>query len=604
MPTFANLAGLWALLGIPAVILIHFLQRKAQIIKVSTLFLLEKTQREATSGRQFDRLTHSVPLWMQLLGVLLLTWLLIEPRYPLSRSTQRIAVVVDSSASMSVSKQRLIDQLAAELPNLKGFATHIEFTLLESTPGNPRLYAGNSIDELLRALQAWQPLSGTTDPTLALRLARSLVSREGIVIYASDTPLEKPPFDAVTLSVGKAIDNVGFTGLSFETKDGDLIWRATLQNYSQTDTTRTWQVDGGNGVATMPKTIDLPARSMVTLQSNFPAEAQRLELRLSADEFTMDDTLRMVRPKPKQLNISTTPDLKNLSKKLLRSIEQLTLGTEADADISLVSYDPLDPVSVAGNAVMFVNDSTQGGQYLSGGIIAEKHPLMDGLNWQSLLVRETISLEIRPSDQTLLYQDRRPLILLRDVPGVSGKPATRQLLFNFDPRLSNIENQPALIVMMLRFIEQIRERKIAPSHENLETSQPISLVHREAGPDAAVRLLEMNSRGQIQRTLPVDTKVPLTTPATPGYYRYQQGEQLLLETATHFADTREADFRACAEANQLGNAKAIAIQAHSKSDPYWHLWLLALIGVLLISWFFTRERNREESPIHSAIPSA
>ncbi len=604
MPTFANLAGLWALLGIPAVILIHFLQRKARIIKVSTLFLLEKTQREATSGRQFDRLTHSVPLWMQLLGVLLLTWLLIEPRYPLSRSTQRIAVVVDSSASMSVSKQRLIEQLAAELPNLKGFATEVEFTLLESTPGNPRLYAGNSIDELLRALQSWQPLSGTTDPTLALRLARSLVSREGIVIYASDTPVEKPPFDAVTLSVGKAIDNVGFTGLSFETKDGDLIWRATLQNYSQTDTTRTWQVDDGNGVATMPKTIDLPARSMVTLQSNFPAEAQRLELRLSADEFTTDDTLRMVRPKPKQLNISTTPALENLSKKLLRSIEQLTLGTEADADISLVSYDPLDPVSVAGNAVMFVNDGTQGGQYLSGGIIAEKHPLMDGLNWQSLLVRETISLEIRPSDQTLLYQDRRPLILLRDLSGVAGKPATRQLLFNFDPRLSNIENQPALIVMMLRFIEQIRERKIAPSHENLETSQPISLALRAAGPDAAVRLLEMNSQGKIQRTLPVDTKVPLNTPATPGYYRYQQGEELLLETATHFADTREADFRACAEANQLGNAKAIAIQAHSKSDPYWHLWLLALIGVLLISWFFTRERNREESPIQSAIPTA
>jgi hypothetical protein len=305
-----------------------------------------------------------------------------------------------------------------------------------------------------------------------------------------------------------------------------------------------------------------------------------LELKLSADEFTTDDTLRMVRPKPKQLKLSTTPALENLSKKLLRSIDQLTLGSEADADISLVSYDPLDPASAAGNAVMFVNDGTQGGQYLSGGIIAEKHPLMDGLNWQSLLVRETISLEIRPSDQTLLYQDRRPLILLRDVPGVSGQPATRQL----------------------RFIEQIRERKIAPYQENLETSQPISLAIRETAPEEAVQLHEMNPQGQVQRTSPVDTKVPLTTPATPGYYRYQQGGQLLLETATHFADTREADFRACAEDNQLADAKATAIQAHSKGDPYWHLWLLALIGVLLISWYFTRERDREESPLLSTIP--
>ncbi|MFM2169920.1 MAG: hypothetical protein RI957_149, partial [Verrucomicrobiota bacterium] len=92
MPTFANPAGLWALLGIPVVVLIHFLQRKAQIIPVSTLFLLEKTQREASSGRHFDRLTQSVPLWMQMLAVALLTWLLVEPRYPLARSTQRIAI--------------------------------------------------------------------------------------------------------------------------------------------------------------------------------------------------------------------------------------------------------------------------------------------------------------------------------------------------------------------------------------------------------------------------------------------------------------------------------------------------------------------------------
>lgn len=595
MPTFANLAGLWALLGIPAVILIHYLQRKAQIIPVSTLFLLEKTQREATSGRNFDRLTNSVPLWMQLLGVLLLTWLLIEPRYPLERSTQRIAIVVDSSASMSVCKDRLLEQLAKELPELRGFATDVEYTLWESTPGKPRIYAGGSLEELLSTLQSWQPLSGTTDPTLALRLARSIVSREGIVIYATDTPAEKLPFDTVVLSVGKAIDNVGFTGLSFETKDGSLLWRATLQNYSETATTRTWQVNQSNGSPGAPKTIELPARSVVTLQSNFPQKEQRLELKLSADEFTADDTLRMVRPQPKKLKLSTAPTLKSLSEKLLRSIDQLEIGSEADADISLISYDPLDPSPIMGNAVIFVNDGTQGGQYLAGGIIAEKHPLMDGLNWQSLLVRETISLESSPSDQTLLYQDKRPLILLRDSPGDSKRPGTQQLRFNFDPRLSNIENQPALIVTLLRFIEQIRDRKVAPSQENMETSQPLSVAMISHTPENPLRLTELNAKGEALRSASLDANLPMQTPDVPGYYRYQQGDQILMEVATHFADTREADFRACAEMNQLGDAKAIAIQAHSKGDPYWQLWLLGLIGVLLIAWYFTRERNRDDS---------
>lgn len=597
MPSFANPAGLWALLGIPAVILIHYLQRKAQIIPVSTLFLLEKTQREASSGRHFDRLTQSIPLWMQLLGVLLLTWLMIEPRFPLARSTQRIALVLDSSASMSVSQQRMMELLAKELPPLKGFATDVEYTVLESTPGKPRLYAGKSTEELLLALQSWRPLAGVTDPDQALRLARSLVSREGIVIYVSDTPAESLPFDAIQLCMGKPIENVGFTGVAFETKDGSLLWRATLQNYSDQDTTRTWQVDSGKGAPTAPKTVELPARSLVTLQSNFPSQSQRIELRLSNDEFTTDDTLRLVRPMPKQLSIHTAPALDALSKKLFRSIEQLKPGSAAEADISLVSYDPLDPTPVQGNAIIFVNDGTQGGQYLSGGIIAEKHPLLDGLNWQSLMIRETIALEIRPSDQALLYQDKRVLILLRDLPATPERPASQQLLFNFDPRLSNIETQPAMIVILLRFIEQVRARKVAPSQENLETAQPLTLATKDTTPPTPLRLLELDAKGQVVRTTPVNPNLPLTAPELPGHFRYQQGEDTLLEASTYFADTREADFRACAEKNQLGEAQAAAIQAHSKGDPYWHLWLLALIGVLLASWHFTRERDRPAAPI-------
>lgn len=600
MPSFANPAGLWALLGIPAVILIHYLQRKAQVIPVSTLFLLEKTQREASSGRHFDRLTQSIPLWMQLLGVLLITWLMVEPRFPLARSTQRIALVLDSSASMEVSQQRMLEILAKELPPLKGFATDVEYTVLESSPGKPRLYAGKSTEELLLALQSWRPLAGVTDPDQALRLARSLVSREGIVLYVSDTPAEALPFDAIQLCMGKAIENVGFTGVSFETKDGSLLWRATVQNYSAQDTTRTWQISTGAGSPTEPKTITLPARSLVTLQSNFPSQSQRIELRLSNDEFTTDDTLRLVRPMHKQLSIHTAPALDALSKKLLRSIEQLKPGSATEADISLVSYDPLDPTPIEGNAIIFVNDGTQGGQYLSGGIIAEKHPLLDGLNWQSLMIRETIALEIRPGDQALLYQDKRVLILLRDLPATPERPAGQQLLFNFDPRLSNVETQPAMIVILLRFIEQVRARKVAPAQENLETAEPLAIATRVTTPPTPLRLLELNAQGQVLRSAAIDPNLPLTAPELPGHYRYQQGEDTLLEASTYFADTREADFRACAEVNQLGEAQAAAVQAHSKGDPYWHLWLLALMGVLLASWHYTRERDRPVSTVLSA----
>ena len=589
MPSFVNPAGLWALLGIPAVLLIHFLQRKAQSFPVSTLFLLEKTHREANIGRKFDRLTNSIPLWMQLLAVLLITWLMTEPRFPMERSTQRIAIVLDSSASMSVSKEFIITSLAEQLPPLKGFASDVEYTVLESIPGKPRIYAGKSTEDLLAALKAWQPLAPLTDPTLALRLARSLVSRDGIVLFVTDTPVEGMPFDARLLAAGKKIGNCGFTGVAFDEKDGTLVWRATLQNYADEEITRTWQIDSGNGQLSPPRSITLEPRSLLTLQANFPSKSERIKLILSADQFPLDDTLHLVRPNPKQLFLSTAAPLEALSKKILRSIENMQpVGTQA-ADLSLISYDPLDPVLAEGNAVIFSNDATQGGQYLAGGLIATQHPLMNGINWQSLLIRETISLEIRANDEVLLRQAERPLILLRNAPATAIQAASQQLLFNFDPRLSNIDTQPALIVCLLRFAEQIRSKKIAKSQENWECGQPINIAIKPS--TAALFLDRLDAQGKTLASQSIAPNQPLFAPAEPGFYQVRQGEEILVTSAAYFADTREADFSLCASENQLTDAQTNTVQAHSSGDPFYHYWIILLLLLLIASWIFIKERK-------------
>ena len=591
MPSFANPAGLWALIGIPAIIAIHFLQRKAQILPISTLFLLEKSQREAVTGRNFDRLISSIPLWMQLLAVLIPTWLISEPRFAIARSTQRIAIVVDDSASMAAFKENLLTTLELQLPALKGMASEVEYTVLPSTPGIPRLYAGRDPAELLAALRQWQPNFSMSDPSHALRLARSLVSTQGIVLYATDTPFPTLPFAASLLAVGKAMDNVGFTGSSFETIDGTLIWRATVQNYSDAPATRTWHSDAPATDPT-PHTLQIPARSFVTIQSAFPSSSQRLRLILSADAFPIDDVLPLVKPAPKLLNLAHHPALAPLAEKIQRAIPNLQNASLEQTDLALQSYDPLDPTPAEGNAIIFVRDSTQGGDYLAGGIIAEKHPLMDGVNWQSLLVRQTIALDIRQSDQGLLYQGKRPLIALRTLPALGNQPSAKQLLFNFDPRLSNIESQPALIVCLLRFCELIRAEKIAPAQLNLETRQPLALaIHRQ--PDSPPLILEeTDTAGSVVQRLDLPPGA-LSAPASPGFQQWRQDKDILLTSATAFADTREADFRKCATANTLDQATAQAIQAHSMRDPWWRYWLLALIAALMASWHFTNKRANQ-----------
>lgn len=604
MLTLTNPAGLWALLGIPAVLAIHFLQRQAVILPVSTLFLLEKTQRESASGRRFDRLMNSVPLWMQLLGVLLLAWLLAEPRYQKARSTQRVAIVLDSSASMTVVKDTLKQKIIDSLPDLQGPATAMELTLFESTPGKPRLYSGSSPEELAAALDRWQPRAGLTDPSPALRLARSLVAREGVVVYATDTPLEAPPFDARLLSPGEPIDNVGFTGVTLVEKEGATLWQALVRNYSGNRTSRSWQLELPGGGRTEPKSFDLEPGAIVTLQAAFPDKAERVRLVLSPDKFTLDDTLPMVAPKPKKLALfsATGGAYEELAKKLQRSLEATEpVNDAATADLTILSYDPLDPVVPGGHAIVFVNDGTKGGAYLKGGIVAEKHPLIDGLNWQSLLVRETIQLQRRPSDTVILYQDTRPLIFLRESEATPEAPASRQLCFNFDLRLSNAATQPAFIVMLHRFAEELRAAKVAPASELLETGQSLVLAANGAAdaPPLRVETVDLDGKVLDTKTLTAAARVRVDAPADAGFLRVRQGETELLSASVHFADTREADFAACAPADTLDEGSAAAVERHTEEDHWWRAWVLLLLLALLISWHFTRERGaaKVQSPV-------
>ena len=93
---FANPLGFLALLGIPAILLIHLLQRQSQKFPISTLFMLDAIDRQSLKGQKLDRLRNSVPLWLQLLSVLVLTWLLIQPLWTRESQVQQIVIVIDN----------------------------------------------------------------------------------------------------------------------------------------------------------------------------------------------------------------------------------------------------------------------------------------------------------------------------------------------------------------------------------------------------------------------------------------------------------------------------------------------------------------------------
>lgn len=599
--SFANPAGFWALLGLPAVVLIHFLQRRARRQVITTLFLLDPLRQESAGGNRFQRLRMSIPFWLQLLMVLGLTWLLVDPRWVRSTSVQRVAIVVDASASMQPFRERAMEEVGARLAALRPVAATTEYTVLTSAPEEPRLYYGPVASEAVQALSGWQPWLGSHDLTPALRAARSGVGREGIVIFVSDRPPEGVlPYAARHLLVGAPLENVGWTGVTVEETSGDQpVIKALVRNFGTLAVERPWWIESPDGRASAPATLELAPGQSRLLEAGFPSGQDRLVLVLGPDRFAADDRLPLIRPAPKSLALHLPGGDSPASRAfrdLFAAFPHLRPATgPSEADISVASYDPLAPALPVRAAVIFAADPQPGATYLTGLVLAEPGPLFDGLNWQGLLVRDTLPIPSQPQDRILLWQAERPLITER-----LTSAGHRQLLFNFDLQTSNARKLPAFAILLHRFLEQVRATQVAPESLLVQTGQKLTVAHRTgenipplsqtlqvvaappatAGQDAAAA-----APGAAR---PIPNPSQLRAPLEPSFFQIHQGPDLLLSAAAHFADPRESDFTAATTADTLADLTPTLIENHSDADTRWRLWVLGLLAALLASWFFTR----------------
>ena len=93
---------LWFLALIPALLLLHLLKPKPKQRDVANLFLWQELLKERGGNITFKRLTNNLPLWLQIVIILLLSLALTQPVW--TRLTQQrgdVIVIMDISASMN-----------------------------------------------------------------------------------------------------------------------------------------------------------------------------------------------------------------------------------------------------------------------------------------------------------------------------------------------------------------------------------------------------------------------------------------------------------------------------------------------------------------------
>ena len=599
MPVFlSNPWGLLALLGIPLILLIHLLQRQSKVELCSTLFLLKKTQLESVSGRKIDKVLQSLSLWLQLLAVLLLTLLLVQPRFINKQATQRIAVVLDSSASMLVFKEKLHIAVKEQIPIAKGIAPNMELWVLDSDISKERIYHGNSLEEMSEKLDSWSPNSLSSSPQHSLRVARSLVGRKGEVLFFTDHVIESASYNATVYAIGEKHQNVGFTGVTYTPSEIGTRWAASVKNYSKVPLSREWKVAYSNGTTSESRLLKLRPGELQQVSGIIPSNVERAVVVLSADIFTYDDVLPLLSPIPRSLKVgvAVSEKFQPLASKITKHFDHVSEVADSELldfviqnfnaapakitpDDSTATSSPTTEInSEAG--IWLLDSKLEKSIYKVGQIVASDHTLLEGLNWQQLFISDENRIPIKMNDIPLLWLDKTPILFLRE--NSDGTELKQQLVFNFDIKRSNIMKQDAFALLLFRYIESQRDNKKDALVSTTELGQvlDVSLFNKIE----ELTFSSLNLSGEVINKRLIKASTDLISPNKVGFYTIHQGDKLLLTASNYFADTAEADLSLCGSGVLTTSLETSAVEQHSVNDRLWRLWVILLLLAILISW--------------------
>ena len=592
--SMGNPAALWALLALPALVAVHFFQQRSRRVALSTRFLIESLSPESQGGRTWERFRSSRSFWLQVLAVLLVTWVLLEPRWPRPDSTQTVVVVLDDALAMQAVETEAREAAGRLIAEAASRAAKTEWIVMGSNPRAPLRYRGAEIARAKAAVAAWRPGLGTHDYATALRNGRSLAAstNAGVCWFVTDRE-EKVPVDQAALGVGRPMANAGFAGGEVSRDpSGALMWRAVVKNASDEAQRRSWWIEGATGAGER-RSLELPAEGVLELSGAWPAGAERATLRLEDDGFGADDSLPLVRPESKRVRVfvGAGDETGAFFKRLLSRIEGAAEASADAADLRVARTN--DPATLPeGAAVVLPAKRDEEAKTLSRApVVAERHALVAGLNWQGLLGPGPAGLAMEPDGEGLLWQADKPLAWLR--PGGEGR---RQLVLNIDWENGNAARLPAMVLLLRRYAEATRDARPGAYAANFDAGAAVRLAEADLAADPVAEWSIQREGGE-RRVLSREELAVLRAPEEAGFFAVKRADETLVRGAAQFADPRQGDFRGASTFRREPpeEESRAALARNTQGDPLANGWLALAGAALLASWWPRRARAEAAS---------
>lgn len=584
--------GLLGLIGIPVLVALYAIQDRHRRAQITTLFLIEAVSDDTTTARRIDYVRLPLSFWLQLLAIIFGSMLLAQLYYSKFEQYTKVLVLIDGSASMAAFTSKIpdaLDQIQRNLPD----GTPVEWTLVTSDAPHKILYQGLERSKAEKTLTSWQPHSSGHSLHRALEIARQSAPHIQTIAVITDHK-ESPINDAITIGIGDPRNTVGFSGGNVRPDGEHFIGEVLIRNYSQEPQTRRLSALQENQ-APIEELITLAPGEIRRLSRKLKSDDGDIVLRLEPDDFPLDDSFPMVIPHIRTIKwqLQDGQELFDQIYRLMNRFPHLEEVSQNPA-LQVKALRPTELSNITSSLpqiqwLISDTDSPESQIHRTNGAVAVNHPLVRSLRFGPLLVPAPASTAIPEDDEVLVWHNNHPIISLG---GTRDAPILRVL---FDIRYSNAIRLPAFIILIHRFLDDLRSRVVAYEARNVDTSQLISIPLSNTEGKKSVKITTITE----SRTIEVDSSVGSTiirSPSKPGFFDIAVEGKSVLHGAASFQDTREADLSKAesftSTAAQLGKAppKWNPLEANSVRSEFEGLtpFLIVLTALaIMLSWLYS-----------------
>ncbi len=596
---FTSPIGLLALLGVPAVVVLHLFRRRFKPHAVSALFLWAPLDHTSLSGRKRERLRTSASFWLEILAALAAGLAFAGPRACSETTSTHLVCVLDDSASMSAeSSGASIDETATDLirDRIEALSANSRVTLiLTGTP--PRVVAGPSAfpDEAIVRLAEYAPSAPSHSLLPALALGERIAADGSVWLVTDQHDPDTLPQGLEITSLGAPTPNLAIVSASRVPIANDeqpkVAERVLLTIQSFAPGTVSSHITLATGETTLGKReFELKSGDRTYLAFDLARGTGVVEAQLPADGLAIDNTATLVAPPPRTLAISS-----NLSMEASKRLGLATGKSESNLDALL----RLVPASVeapnASVAHLLFNDSasapagspttwsltleagsTEDRQDLIGPFLIERrHPLfrgvtLDGIIWSRNPEAQAPGSPLVSAGNEILFGE--------------NVQATRRLFFaNFDPARSSLQRSPDWPILLSNLVEMRRTELPGARSTSLASGEEfVWLGSGEA--DYTITGEDVSLARKARGTLILGDTL------APGLYTLESEGKQLCQFGVTFADAAESDLRELSSGEVELSASLATVDS---GTPALQLALLAaMLAFLLADWFVLSRAQR------------